>query len=375
MYTAEFNYHRATSIKNAITLLEKNPDAKLLAGGHSLIPAMKLRLSAPSALIDISGLDKLRGIKKKGKYVVIGAMVTHAEIQHSSLLANACPLLPMAAHLIGDPAIRNKGTIGGSIAHADPAADYPAAMLALDAKIKIAGPKGERLIDAKDFFTGMFQTAVGPNELLTEIHVPARLRAERMVYEKFSHPASRFAIVGIAATVTISKGVCESARVALTGAGAQATRLHELEKKLVGQKLSGEFLQSTCKNLVKANDLLGDHFASATYRAHLVDVITRRALERALKEQPKRTATKPDDLARIEGIGPKIAKALQKAGINTFSELHSASTTTLKAALEKAKLPFAPSLETWAEQAGHLVRGDEAGFKTLTDKLVGGRRE
>ncbi len=261
MYTAEFDYHKASSVADALAALAANPDAKLLAGGHSLIPTMKLRLAAPSALIDVSSIAGLKGIRLEGDSIIIGAMTTHREIEHSSLLKEKCRILPEQAALIGDPMVRNKGTIGGAVAHADPAADYPASMLALGAKFKIEGSSGARVVTADQFFLGMFETAVQAGEMLTEIHVPSNTLGS--AYEKFAHPASRYAIVGVA-VVKHSDG---STKAALTGAGACAVRLPKLE--------AGE-----SRGLVAASELLSDHFASAEYRAHLVDVMAKKALAR-----------------------------------------------------------------------------------------------
>jgi carbon-monoxide dehydrogenase medium subunit len=281
MYTNQFSYHRVNTVQEAISLLQKNPDARLLAGGHSLIPAMKLRLSDPSALVDISRVAELKGIRQRGNTLVIGAMTTHSEIEDSALLKQLCPLLPEVAHIIGDPAVRNRGTLGGSLAHADPAADYPASMLALGASMKIVGSNGDRVVDADNFFTGMFATAIGSGEILTEIHVPVKTAGVGMAYETMMHPASRYAIVGVAAMVRMSGGVCQEARVGMTGAGHHAMRLSGLEAAVTGKPLDAATLSAACKSLVRPADLLGDHFASADYRAHLVDVYAQRALAAA----------------------------------------------------------------------------------------------
>ncbi len=261
MYTAEFDYKKVSSVADALAALKAHPDAKLLAGGHSLIPTMKLRLASPSALIDVSSIPGLKGIRLEGDVIVIGAMTTHRDIEHSSLLKDKCPILPEQAALIGDPMVRNKGTIGGSLAHADPAADYPASMLALGAKMKIESSSGARVVTADDFFVGMFQTAVAEGEMLTEIHIPANTKSS--AYEKFAHPASRYAIVGVA----VVKHADGTTRAALTGAGASAVRLPKLEA-------------GSISSLVSAADLLSDNFASAEYRAHLVDVMAKKALAR-----------------------------------------------------------------------------------------------
>ncbi len=266
MYTAEFTYHKAGSVSEALSLMAANPDAKLLAGGHSLIPAMKLRLSAPSALIDVSKIAELNGIRVDGDTIIIGAMTTHRDIEFSSVLKKHVPILAEAASYIGDPMVRNKGTIGGSLAHADPAADYPASMLALGAKLKLTSATGSRVVDADQFFLGMYETTLAPGEMLTEIHVPANTKGS--AYEKFPHPASRYPVAGVAVVVHADG----SMRAALTGAGDHATRLTKLES---------EGASSACKNLVSPSTLIGDHFASADYRAHLVDVMAKRALSRA----------------------------------------------------------------------------------------------
>ena len=263
MYTAEFTYHQASSLSDALAQLQANPDAKLLAGGHSLIPAMKLRLSAPGALIDVSKITELRGIRLEGQTIVIGAMTTHRDVEFSDLLAQHCAVLPQVAALIGDPMVRNRGTVGGAIAHADPAADYPAVMLALNASLKIASLSSSRVVTSDEFFLGMYSTAVGEGEMLTEIHIPLGARA---AYEKFAHPASRYALAGVA--VSVKDG---QVRAAYTGAGEKATRITKLET---------EGVTSTCQNLVSSSGLIGDTFASTEYRAHLIDVMAARALAR-----------------------------------------------------------------------------------------------
>lgn len=275
MYTAEFTYKKAGSISEAISLLQQHPDAKLLAGGHSLIPTMKLRLASPPALIDISKVAELRGVRLEGDHLVIGAMTTYHELETSDLLKQHCPIIPQAVHLIGDPMVRAKGTIGGSLAHADPAADLPASMLALDAKIKVQGPGGARVIAADNFFTGMFSTAMQEGEILTEVHVPVRAGA-RMAYAKFPHPASRYAVVGVA--VVADGG---SVRAAVTGAGEHAMRLSKLEQALAGKPLTAENITAACQGLLPPDHLNHDLVASKEYRAHLVDVMAKRALMQA----------------------------------------------------------------------------------------------
>jgi len=276
VYTAPFSYKRASNLTEALSLLQQNPEAKLLAGGHSLIPAMKLRLAAPPMLIDISKVAELRGIRREGEILVIGAMTTYRELETSELLKQHCPILPQAVQVVGDPMVRAKGTIGGSLAHADPAADLPAVMLALEARIKVQGPDGARVLEAEQFFTGMFSTALQEGEILTEVHIPIRPGA-RMAYAKFPHPASRYAVVGVAVVLDGN-----TVRAAVTGVGEHAMRLSKLEQALSGQALSAENITAACQELLPADHLNHDLVASKEYRAHLVDVMAKRALMQAV---------------------------------------------------------------------------------------------
>lgn len=275
MYTSEFAYKKASSIAEAISLLQQHPEAKLLAGGHSLIPAMKLRLAAPAALIDISRVGELHGVRREGNHIVIGAMTTYRELETSDLLKQHCPLIIQTVDQIGDPMVRARGTIGGSLAHADPAADLPAAILALNARITIQGPEGVRVVEADHFFTSMFSTALEQGEILTEVQIPLRQGA-RMAYAKFPHPASRYAVVGVAVVLDGS-----NLRAAVTGAGEQAMRLTGLEQALSGQPLTLENITAACQDLLPPDNLNHDLAASREYRAHLVDVMARRALMQA----------------------------------------------------------------------------------------------
>ncbi|WP_027878408.1 FAD binding domain-containing protein [Meiothermus cerbereus] len=275
MYTSEFAYKKASSLAEAIRLLQQHPDAKLLAGGHSLIPTMKLRLASPPALIDISRVPELRGIRREGETLVIGAMTTYHELETSDLLKQHCPIIPQAVHLIGDPMVRARGTIGGSLAHADPAADLPASMLALGAQIKVQGPSGSRVVEAEQFFTGMFSTALQEGEILSEVHIPIRPGA-RMAYAKFPHPASRYAVVGVAVVLDGN-----TVRAAVTGAGEHAMRLTKLEQALSGQPLTAQNIAAACQGLLPPDNLNHDLVASKEYRAHLVDVMAKRALMQA----------------------------------------------------------------------------------------------
>jgi carbon-monoxide dehydrogenase medium subunit len=272
MYTASFRYARPQNLDEALRLLEANPEAKLLAGGHSLIPAMKLRLATPALLVDIGRLSELKGIREENGGFFVGALTTHAEIARSSL-----PLLPLVARVIGDPMVRNLGTLGGSLAHADPAADYPAAVLALEAEVRARGPKGERRIPARDFFQGMFQTALAPNEVLLGLKVP-KLPGYRFAYEKFPHPASGYAVVGVAvALLKEGKGV-KDVRLGVTGAAYGPFRMGEVEEGL-RQGLSPE---EALRDYTPPLPLAEDRFASGEYRLHLLKVLAKRALGRLL---------------------------------------------------------------------------------------------
>src|SRR5438552_386600 len=226
MYPAAFDYHAPKNVKEALGLLGKlKDDAKILAGGHSLIPMMKLRLAQPKHLIDLGKVPGLSGIKADGKALVIGAMTTHWEVESSSAVKSKLPVLAEVASVIGDPAVRNKGTIGGSLAHADPAADWPAAMIALGAEMVCEGPKGKRKVGVDQWFLGLMATALKEREILVQVRVPLLPAGSGAAYMKFPHPASRFAVVGACAALTLDKqGVCSKAGVGVTGAGTRAGR-------------------------------------------------------------------------------------------------------------------------------------------------------
>lgn len=277
MISAAFDYFRPQSLNEALNLLAKHgEDAKVLAGGHSLIPAMKLRLAQPRTLIDLSRLGDLSYIRETGGEIAIGAMTTHYDIESSALLREKCPLLPEVAAQIGDVQVRNRGTIGGSLVHADPAADWPAAILALDAELEIAGPTGRRTVNATAFFVEMMQTAVQPNEILVEIRVPAT--AKSVAYVKFAQKASGFAIAGVAAVVDKTK---KTVKVGITGVTPKPYRAKAVEQYLKGKELTAETIQKAATRAAKDVEALNDIHASAEFRAHLAVVNTRRALERA----------------------------------------------------------------------------------------------
>jgi len=282
-----FTYHRPTTVRQAVNLLAKNEDAKLLAGGHSLIPVMKLRLARPSAIIDLSRVEGLSGIELKGRSVVIGAMTRHGEVAGSSVVQQAIPALASVPGSIGDPQVRNVGTLGGSIANNDPNADYPAACLGLGATIIT----NKRRIPADEFFAGLFETALAPDEIITKVQFPIPRKAG---YQKFKHPASGFALVG----VFVSKRGSEI-RVAVTGAGASGvfrvpTFEEALKKRFAAKSLEGL--------TIPAEGLNSDIHAGAEYRAHLVGVMARRAVAGATEgSAPAKEAGEEASKAAAEG--------------------------------------------------------------------------
>ena len=284
MIPNSFEYVRANSVQDAVGLLSQHGEsAKLLAGGHSLIPAMKLRLNAPSILIDISGISALSEIKKTGDTLEIGAFATHRSVEFSDIVKKECSVLAEAASRIGDPQVRNRGTIGGSLAHADPAADYPALILALDAEIEVAGKAGSRMIAADQFFTGLFETELKDGEVITKVRFPTLKKGAGAAYEKFPHPASRFAVVGVAAMLTVDGGKCIAARVGVTGAAASAFRATDVENTLVGKALDEKAISDATAKVADPADLMSELSASAEYRAHLCSVLAKRALITAVE--------------------------------------------------------------------------------------------
>jgi carbon-monoxide dehydrogenase medium subunit len=281
MISTSFDYTRAKSLDEAIAKLkDAKGSGKLVAGGHSLIPLMKLRLSEPGLLIDIARFPGLSGIRTAGGKIEIGAGTVHHDVATAESIRAACPMLSETAASIGDQQVRNRGTIGGSLAHADPAADYPAAMLALDADILIAGAKGRRVAKARTFFKGLFTVDLEPEEIITAVQfTPVRIAA----YAKLHQRASHFAIVGVAAALEISGGVIKDARVGVTGATAYATRLTAVEQQLNGRNASADAIAAAAEHAgADLEDVNADLHASEEYRRAMVPVFTRRALEAAL---------------------------------------------------------------------------------------------
>jgi carbon-monoxide dehydrogenase medium subunit len=278
MYPSQFDYFRPASVQEAIGLLTQNPDAKILAGGHSLVPALKLRLAAPSALIDIGRIPALSGISVSNGAATIGAMTTYRQLQESAELASAFPIIAQTAGVVGDPAVRSRGTLGGALAHSDPAADFPATMLALNASVKVVGPNGERTIGIDDLFVDLFTTSLQADEVLTEISIPASPAGAGSSYQKHAHPASGYAVVGVAAVIASSGGNVSSIRVGITGSGAKATRATSVEQALQGKALTAEAIAQAANSAADGIDMNSDIYASADYRAHLTKVLTKRAL-------------------------------------------------------------------------------------------------
>ena len=278
MHPANFDYHRASSIDEAESLWKENSDASFLAGGHSLIPAMKLRLSDPGTLVDISGIDDLKGISRDGDTIRIGALTTHTEVESSNVVKDGCSALSEAAGMIGDPQVRNRGTIGGNVAHADPASDYPGILMALGATIVTSS----RSIVVDDFFTGLFETALNDGEVITEIQVPAIGAGSGAAYTKFFNPSSRYAVVGVGALVSKSNGSCSSCRIGVTGAADHAFRASVAEEILQGSDLGDDAVAASAAKVADGQEMLGDLSASANYRNHLCGVMAKRAIAEAV---------------------------------------------------------------------------------------------
>lgn len=280
---AAFDYHRAATIDEAIALLQQYGDeAKLLAGGHSLIPAMKLRLSQPEHLIDIGRLQGLSYIRVDGNVVAIGALTTYTQIERSDVLRQQLPILPECASVIADQQVRNRGTLGGSVAHSDPASDMPGVVLALKGELVAKGPNGTRTIKADDFFIGTFTTALEPDEILTELRFTIPAPRTGSAYEKLANKASHYAVAGCAAVVTLDgDGTCTSASIAITGAGLQTTRASAVEAALVGKKLDTATATEAASHADEGLELVEDIHGSKAYRRQMTAVITRRAILRA----------------------------------------------------------------------------------------------
>jgi aerobic carbon-monoxide dehydrogenase medium subunit len=279
--STEFEYSRATSLDDALARLNAtNGEGKFLAGGHSLVPLMKLRLSEPRTLIDIARIPELSGIRKKDGTIEIGAATVHHEVASSALLQQECPMVAEAAASIGDQQVRNRGTLGGSLAHADPSADYPAAMLALDADILLKSAKGSRVVKAHDFFQGLFTVDLATDEIIVGVNfTPVKSAAYAKLYQRASH----FAIVGVAAALDMNGRTIRSARIGVTGASSHATRLAKVEEQLTGKELSAATIDAAAR-LAGADlePINSDIHASEEYRRAMIPVFTERALTKVL---------------------------------------------------------------------------------------------
>ena len=279
MIPSKVAYHKPQSVAEAVQLLNKYEDeCKILAGGHSLIPVMRLRLADPENIIDITGIESLRDISDNEQSITIGACATHGAIAKNAALKEHAPMIPQAAEMIGDLQVRNFGTIGGSIAHADPAADWPAVLLAANASIVIQNENGKREVDVDQFFKGLFSTAIEENEIITAIRIPKSASNKHSTYHKFVQPASRFAIVGCAAAVSMDGGKVKDARVAFSGVSATPFRDTGIEDALKENALDADNIAIAASKAANGVSVLSDHYANEKYRRHLAGVYAKRAL-------------------------------------------------------------------------------------------------
>jgi aerobic carbon-monoxide dehydrogenase medium subunit len=280
---AAFDYHPAKSVDEAIALLQQyGDDAKLLAGGHSLLPTMKLRLAQPGHLIDLGKISGLSYIREEDGAVAVGALTTYNMIEHSEVLRRHFALLPEGTALIGDPQVRNRGTIGGSAAHSDPAADMPGIILALKGDIMVQSARGVRTIAADDFFVGMFETALQPDEIVTDLRFALPPAHTGSAYTKLANKASHYAVAGCAAVVSLDNdGTCTAASVVITGASLKAARASGVEAALVGKKLSEDVIEEAASHAPEGLELVEDIHGSKAYRAQMTVVMARRAISKA----------------------------------------------------------------------------------------------
>ncbi len=285
MFPASFGYIAARSVEEALQLLTRHgEDAKLLAGGHSLIPAMKLRLASPRILIDLGTVPGLRGARVEGDTLVIGALTVHADVASSDLVRKHLPGLADAASVIGDMQVRNRGTIGGSVAHADPAADFPVILTALNASFMLQSAAGSRTLAADDFFIDFYTTAMAANEVLTKICVPLPSVGTGTAYAKLAHPASGYVVVSAGVLLNrASSGQCASTRIAIGGLSSGPIRAVATEMELVGNPLTAEVIVSAAAKAAAETDPDGDTYASADYKRHVATVYARRAIEAAVE--------------------------------------------------------------------------------------------
>ena len=283
MIPGNFEYHAPTSLADALALMVQYGDeAKIIAGGHSLLPMMKLRFAEPEHLVDINNIASLKGIREENGSIVIGSMTSESDLIASALLQEKCPLLPEAAKLIADPQVRNRGTIGGDIAHGDPGNDHPALMLALDAIFTLVGPNGSREVNASDFFLGTFYTALEADEIMTEIKFAPQAANTGASYHKLKRKTGDFATAAAAAVIQMSGNTCQSARISLTNLGATALRASEAEAVLVGQEISDDLINQAAAKAMEICDPAEDLRGDAEYKTHMGGVMTRRAIKDAI---------------------------------------------------------------------------------------------
>lgn len=283
MIPGNFEYHAPTSLKQALELLkEYGEEAKILAGGHSLLPMMKLRFADPAHLIDVNQVPELKGISEKKGMIHIGAMTTENELIASKLLKDKCPLIIEAARLIADPQVRNRGTIGGDLAHGDPGNDHPAVMLVLGASLILRGPKKERVLPVDGFYVGTLTTQMKPDEILVEIRVPVPAPRSGFAYQKLKRKVGDFATAAAAVQLTLEKGVCKQIGIALTNAGPTPLKLTEAEKLLTGKKIDEALIQKAAEMAMQASHPGADMRGPEEYKRHMAAEMTKRALRQAL---------------------------------------------------------------------------------------------
>lgn len=284
MIPGAFEYYAPRSLGDALTFLsEHKDDVKILSGGQSLLPLMKMRLSKPAFVVDIGRLPGLDAITEEGNNMIVGALVTHSQIESSDLLKRKCPLLPQTATTIADVQVRNRGTLGGSVAHADPAGDWPATVLALDAEIQVTGKNGARWITSGDFFLGLLMSVLEPDEIVTAVKFPVT-GVDKTAYLKAAPRSSGFAVVGVAARLTMdATGMCSRAAIGITGVADKAYRPERLEQMLAGKKLNGSLIEQAAAEACRNVEVIEDINGSAEYRKQLTQVYVTRAIETALQ--------------------------------------------------------------------------------------------
>jgi carbon-monoxide dehydrogenase medium subunit len=284
MIPAAFEYYSPRTLDDAVDFLSAHKDdVKILSGGQSLVPLMKMRLAKPGFIVDINRIAGLDAMTEEGNHLIIGALATHAQIESSDLLKKRCPLLPQTATTIADVQVRNCGTLGGSVAHADPAGDMPAAILALDAEIKAVGPNGERWVKAEEFFLGLLMSVLEPDEIVTAIKVPAT-DGEKTAYLKAAPRSSGFAVVGVAVRLALdTAGVCNRIAIGITGVTDKAYRAERVEKMLAGKKLETQLIEGAAAEATRNVDVIEDINGSVDYRTHLTHVYVARAIQAALR--------------------------------------------------------------------------------------------